>query len=251
MNGKAIAIAALGGILLAGNAGATVAYNTTLASPNGSPPDLGTSTSGNNASWFNGSGNPQGGFTVVTDNGIELGLRAKQRGQLPIYWNSDNLYYVPTGLSGGAAFWNYEFSIDVRPGGVGAHTLSEYVFGLTISDGVNTQTVNPVTYWTDDSYYGNTAGNTMVAKHVGGLIASDWVAQNSENPKFGDYPLAGFFDPNAQGVYTFTLTAALASAPTEILASDTMVVSTPEPASLAVLGFACLGLIGARRRRTA
>ena len=254
----ALAAAAL---LAAGSARAAgLSYNTTLASPNTLAADPGLSTTTNNASWFNGtSGNPQGGWTVDTENGVELGLRAKQRGALPIYWNSGNLYSAPAGTgSGGRAIWNYEWSVDVRPGGGGTGlTLSDVTVQMQVKDnhGNDSGLFNPLTFWTDNQGYGSGAGDgnpatptppptTGVGKDLS-ANGSDWVAQNSQNLEFFGAPLPNF-DPNAAAVYTFDL---LVFQDQSLLASDEIIVNTPEPGTLTLLGVACLGLLRARRRR--
>src|SRR5579862_6463138 len=75
--------------------------------------------------WYDGSGNPNGGFTIVDDNGIELGLRAKYRQNPNVIDTPNNVYSVVLGAetaatSGGPsnpsdAAWNYEFSVNLNP----------------------------------------------------------------------------------------------------------------------------------------
>src|SRR4051794_29044762 len=95
-------------MMLAGSARADV-FDTTLASP-----DTNAANTGNNQSWYNGTGNPQGGWTVGTGNGIEVGLRAKYRGvNAVIDRPTDDYYVLPgSGANPALALWNYEFSID-------------------------------------------------------------------------------------------------------------------------------------------
>lgn len=191
--------------------------------------------------FYNGTGNPNGGFTVTTttDTGIELGLRAKYRYNGAVINSPDNTYSVVAGhgtlaTSGNnhaattAAAWNYEFSINLGSSG---YTLSDVVAELAVTDANangglgQTVTVNALTHWTDDATFGN----------VG--------AQNSENLSFGDSPLAGIFDLNAIDTYTFTLTVKDANTG-GLLASDTIVVNTTPLPTPALSGLLLLGAVG-------
>jgi hypothetical protein len=233
-------------LLAAGAAHAATTFDTTLASPDSSP----ATTNSTNPSWYNGSGNPQGAFTVTNDSGIELGLRAKLRCSPSLYNSATNTYVFATGTASGVALWNYEFSIDLNPGGAGTLTLADLVAAsLTITDnGTGTSvTVNPLTKWVDDTGFGSVPGLTGAAKHIPETSA-DWGAQNSENLAFSDSPLSGDFNPWNADSYTFVLSVTL---PGGTVVSDSMVVDTvPEPASMGLLGAGCVGLLGLRRKWT-
>src|SRR5579863_9086899 len=78
----------------------TIAYNTALA-----------------AGYYNGTGNPNVGFTTdTTSSGIQLGLGVNLRFIGPVLPTSTNNYSVPLGNSTfsppGAATWDFEYSVD-------------------------------------------------------------------------------------------------------------------------------------------
>jgi hypothetical protein len=233
--------AVLCAIMFAQDAKANVTFDASLLSPNAS----------NAPGWYNGTGNPNGGFTVDSENGIELGLRAKIRFSPNVIDSSNNTYTVPVGADPAhspRAFWNYEFSIDLQPLGVGSRTLADITAALKITDITTgaTNTVNPLTYWNDDTGFA-TAGIKTVPE-----TATEWGAQNSENPQFGDFPLNSkeAFDINAARSYQFDLTVSQRGVQ---LASDTIIVNavTPEPHLIGLLGMAMTGLFFAARRRKA
>jgi hypothetical protein len=263
------------GLLLTGNARADL-FDTTLASPNTNAatgfPNTGNN-SGNNPSWYNGSGNPQGGWTVATDptSGIEVGLRAKYRNVNAVIDTPTDDYTVSAGgciaapCSGtpkpAYALWNYEFSIDLRPNGVGSLTLLDIATNTTLTvterdannNVIATATVNPLTKWGDDTGFGSgpggASGITSTGKHSP-EITSDWGVQNSENLGFGDSPLAGF-NPSAAYTYEFALTV-INNSGTVLGSTDMEVQVTPEPSAVILLGTLLLAIfVFGRRKATA
>jgi hypothetical protein len=237
-----VAIAALGTLALAVSAAnAAITYEANLVSPNNSG-EIG---------WYDGTGNPNGGFTVDTENGIELGLRAKLRQSPNVINTPTDVYTVPAGLQVGSpthAAWNYEFSIDLAPLGVSSGLNLGDIAGfttLTITDVTTgtTNTVNPLNYWADDSGFGPTVTTPE--------STGQWGAQNSENPLFSDFPLDSMsysFNPYAEHTYEFELNVAN-PAGGGLLASDTIFVNVPEPTSIAMLGIGALTLLRRSRRR--
>jgi hypothetical protein len=245
----AIAVAAMCGV----NAKADlITFDTTLASPDTTAANL-----TNNLSWYSGSGNQgvQGGWTVDTNNGIEIGLRAKYRQVNSVIDTPNNVYGVAPGLQDAThALWNYEFSIDLRPAGVGTLMISDILNStLTVTD-LNTLATNTVLLSAlagDYSGFG-TAGGTTGANRIDespGTIAAflaGWGAQNSENPMFGNFPLSGF-DPNAGHTYEFNLKVIQG---TSLLASNTIDVQVaPEPTAAIPVGIIVLSLLIFARRR--
>ena len=241
------AIAAI--TFLSGSARADT-FDTTLASPDSNPATADTGAT-SNPSWYNGSGNPQGGWTTDTANGIEVGLRAKIRGGAEIDTPTDT-YYVPPGSGGSplGALWNYEFSIDLNPGGgVPPYTLANILADTTleIKDLTNPSTViiDPLTFWTDNTKFGSPGStSTQTDKHGGAILATDYGVQNSENLLFGNPG----FDTNAPDVYQFTLT--VRDSPTHVLASTEMKVNvTPEPSAIILMSILALPLFFLARRK--
>lgn len=218
---------------------ASTSFDANLASPNGSA----------FPGWYNnGVSGTNGGFTIDLENGIELGLRAKLRSDPNVIDTPTDIYDVPGGPQIGSpthAAWNYEFSIDLEPGGVGSLTLGDINASLTITDLTTsaTATIDPVTYFGDDAAFGPSNEESKPK-------TTDWGAQNSENPAFASFPLAGDYNEAAARTYLITLTVTNAAGDTT-LASDSIMVEvvTPEPATFGLIGIAMLAFGLARRYR--
>jgi hypothetical protein len=249
------------GLALAGSASADT-FDTTLALPNG------LLASSSNLSWYNGSGNQnvQGGWTVVDANGIEIGLRAKLKQVDSVINTPTDDYSVPAGACITApcdnnvpkpalALWNYEFSVNLRPGGNGTLTLSDITTQFIVKDLTTGQSApafdllgpTGASFASDNSAYG------PAGKHTG-QTGADWSFQNSENPGFGNFPLTAFgveaFNPNAARTYEIDLNVFQG---TTLLAGTDIEVSavTPEPSAILLFGTVALGLFLYRRRRLA
>jgi hypothetical protein len=188
-----------------GPASAVVTFNQNLAS-----------------GWFQGTGTTNNHFTVDTENGIELGLRASLR-KVGAITPTGNLYTAPVGTKEGVAIWNFEFS--VNPGSLlGTYSL------LTITGPGGILQFDPKVI--PDN------------KPNGGPLY-----QNSENLAFSWLGGPLNFNPYASGVYTFDLK--LYSANKDLLGDVAIQVNAvPEPSTWAmlILGFAGIGFMAYRRK---
>ncbi len=212
-----------------------------------------------------GSGVGDNGWTAQTNAGVVLALRARERFPVPnntvpsngagTYTFSDTNAYSLYGYNN-LASWNFDFSINAGTAAVNGYT---YLLGIDTnsSQGVNFLTFDPLAVFNDNSF-GN-AGTTMgngtdaTAATKAGLAAANSIAQNSEN--FGWLNAA--FNPTVNGTYSIYL-AAFDQAGLQVTRSDITVVvgaggaALPEPASMALVGIAALGMgVAGRRRRSA
>ena len=215
-------------------AAASTIYSASLASPTTNP--------ATSACYAGSSGCINGGFTVSSDGGTELGLRAVLRGK-GLAPEVGNKYTVPLGTSGIYALWNYTFSIDTRPNGVGTATLSSYTYLLILTDLTTgaTRSYNPLSI-SDNYNYGPT-GVTEYASSP----TKQWGAQNAENFNFSGLGTPGF-NPNSTDGYKITLSeysgSSLVNSVT-ILVNDT----APEPGTFFLFGTGLIGLVFIMRKR--
>jgi hypothetical protein len=191
------------------------------------------------ASWNVGSGQSNGHFQVVNDNGIQTGLRAQIRFAGAIDdADHDGVYLAPAGHSdaagSGNALWNFDFSVDT--GSVDNTTVTFFM------------DIDP------------TAGTNFYSWQSAGSVPAGSLVQDSQN--FGFYQIlymiygGNSFNPDADGLYNVRLDVTDASGAVlnrnEIqvqVGSGAPAAAVPLP-SAAAAGLGLLPLLAFRRRRT-
>ena len=232
---KKLMSALVAGACVAGFAGvsqAAVVYNATLGSAGaGTPASLfGNFTTDTNFAL--------GTFEDSAGNDIEVGLRARYRIR-PDQPSTAGGLYGPFNAGTQTAFgalparsdraeWSYDFYIDTN-GSTGPLTFS-LCADLDRSGGFTPDCVDPITFFGDNRTAGTELGNSMQLFFAG-------------------TPGNATYNVEAQGLYTFTLTALEGGAE---LGTTTIVAQVvPEPGTLAILGLGLAGLGFARRKKQA
>ena len=182
------------------------------------------------AANFGGTGIPNNAVAITALDGVILGLTSTQRFSMPAVTNNGaGIFHAVNGAFAAGdnlAKWSFNFYV----GGAGLSNYTYKLFGdysAAVGDDEST--------YDDISFYLGVADSLLTAGTI----------QNSENLGF----LTGFakFNPNVAGQYGFIL-AAFNSANQEV-GRSAILVEVPEPASLALVGVALLGLAGGLRRR--
>lgn len=185
-----------------------------------------------NPGVYFGAGNVNGNFTIGTDNGIELGLRAKNRATGALLDGSSGTYFADPGHyagGGSKAQWNYEFSFNLS--GLSDNEGLSFLLGVDHDPSAGTAYtwVDARTYFGDNA----TSGSSF---------------QNSQNVGFHSTP-GGAFDLDQNGLYSFVLEVRAAN--DNLLGSTSMNVqvgAVPEPETYALM-LAGLGVVGFASRR--
>jgi len=195
-----------------------------------------------------GSGNANGNFTIATNSGIELGMRAKIPFAGTTHYDGGHTYTYAAGQ-----VWNFDWSVNSNVDGTGAN-LSAFTYELSMFK-VNSLGTNPADAFTFDlinltsgfadhaigtNSTGNGAGTEATdSTEYATLIANNNVAQNSWRYGFFPFGAISTYDVNDIGTYIVRLTAF--SGGMEVVSTDVTVNVVPLPTA----AFAGLGLLGA------
>ncbi len=212
-----------------------------------------------------GTGNGNGGFTVGTNNNIEVGLRAKQRFPAADIFNYDgtDTYNFQAGESSpgsGRPLWNFEWSVNTDVSGTSGATVGNFLYRLKLDTdpgaGQTFTSFDPIMGFPfvlgadhafGDNNTGNSAGTEGNPLNYGTMLSTMNVVQNSW--AFSWYAA---IDPTIAGLYRIELEVLNQSM--EILSSSGINVAVsvvPLPAALPLYGagVALLGFLGWRRKR--
>ena len=197
-----------------------------------------------------GSGNSNVGWTIDSQNGVELGLRAKARYVGVTGSNGDGTYSYDAGFSSGtAAIWNYDFHINVS----GTNSYLDgfnYLLNVDVDPtaGVTWYTVNPLSAFYDNEWGTDATANGDGVMGTAELASDNTVVQNSRNMGWDVFG----FDPTLDGLYDFQLSVLdltgtlLAQTSMQVFVGDFQPV--PEPSTFMLMALGGLATLAIRRR---
>jgi hypothetical protein len=225
-----------------------------------------------------GSGNANGSFTVVQDNGIELGLRGKLRHNAAgapentFNSNGDGTYSFNAGVAPTqatpTAVWSFEWSINSDYLGISGFKLADYLFEIRIDsdptagvDFVTTFDLFSTALGTPDHAIGdnttlNGAGvSALDNADFSTLTAGNNLAQNSWKPHWFIGGLG--FDPTLDATYDISILALSRTQSSVPLAVNTIQVivgngatAVPEPSTLVIFALGMMGLASCRFKKS-
>jgi hypothetical protein len=228
-------------VTLATAANADTFYDQSLAVPPG---------------FFNGTSQPNAGFTTNDDGGAVAALGVLYRygnavhpaAGTSVYDVSSGFYTGPGGSCiGVCSKWNIQYSLDLRPLGLTIADLTSVTLTVVNLGTGGSVSFDPLTTFTDNNGWSAGGGKD------GSALGTDTIFQNSENLAFGEFSTGTLnFNPGDSASYLVTLSYST-DANEAVWSVDETINATPIPAALPLFasGLGALGLVAHRRKRKA